>query len=76
LKRAKRAPRPSKFVFTVQEVADRLDTSWEHVSGLIDSGEILAFNVAGVGSTREVWRIPREALEKFIAKRSNTGGAA
>jgi excisionase family DNA binding protein len=76
LKRATRAPRPGDYAYCVSEVAKRLGVSASHVSNLIEEGKIFAFNIAGPGTTRKMWRIPVEALEQFKFKQSNFGDEA
>lgn len=52
----------------IKEAASRLAVSPEHVSDLLDSGEIAAANIATPRASRPAWRIPRESLATFEAK--------
>lgn len=51
----------------VSEVADRLGVTVEHVSDLIEEGQLQAFDAGGGG--RKFWRIPVEAYNDFMHRR-------
>lgn len=62
----------SKSPLTVAQAADELGVSQRIVRDLINQYELRAFDASlkpGVGTAR--WRVTREALEAFKAKRSN-----
>lgn len=61
-------------VYTIQQVADLLGCSKQHVINAIDCGELEAINI-GLGAAR-VWRIEFSAFDRFKAGKSslNLGG--
>lgn len=66
-KPGKAANQPAAYI--VLEVARRLRVSDMHVTGLIESGELHAFNI-GTGS-RNHWRISPESLQQYRDRRSS-----
>lgn len=60
--------RPVLFVW---ECARQLRISERHVIDLIEEGKLRALNIAGANATdRKFYRIPVEALEAFLDRRS------
>ena len=55
---------------TTSEVAARLCVNIDMVTGYINSGELLAINVARKGRARPRWRIPADALAAFEQSRA------
>jgi excisionase family DNA binding protein len=61
-------------LFTISEVAQRWHCSQRHVRRLIDSGELLAVDLAtSTGSARgqAMLRVPHEAVAKFERRRQS-----
>ena len=54
---------------TPPQAADVLQVDPDTVRGWIESGELVASNLASRSATRPRWRISREALEEFLAGR-------
>jgi hypothetical protein len=59
---------PGRTTLRVQEVADALSLSVNHVIDLLEEGRIIGVNTAGAGSktTRAQWRIPCASYDTFI----------
>lgn len=55
-------------VLYVGEVAMKLRCTEQHVSDLIEEGQLQGVNIAGPGQ-RKCWRIPVEAYEAFLERR-------
>jgi len=72
---ARRVQRQNQHVYRVSEVARRLKTSDTHIINLIECGQLEAIDASG-GAPRKMWRVPREALERFQARNNSltTGG--
>jgi len=51
-------------VLMVQEVAERLRISEQHVIDLIEEGKIQGINIGGHG--RHYYRIPKEGFEAYV----------
>jgi len=61
-----------KKFLTSHEAATELDVRRPQVLNLISSGQLKAIDVSvDPKSKRPSWRIPREALDEFIANRVN-----
>ena len=58
-------------VLTVGEVAEALRYTPEHVIGLIEAGQLKAFNFAVKTASRPSYRIPRSSFEKLLRVKSN-----
>lgn len=58
-------------VLTVGEVADALRYTPEHVIGLIEAGQLKAFNFAVKTASRPNYRIPRSSFERLLRVKSN-----
>jgi excisionase family DNA binding protein len=56
-----------RTVLCVWEVAERLSVTEQHVTDLIEEGQLQAVNVGGGG--RNFWRIPVMAYERFLKER-------
>jgi excisionase family DNA binding protein len=56
-------------VYTIQQVADLLGCSKQHVINAIDQGELEAVNI-GLGVAR-VWRIEFSAFDRYRARKSS-----
>ena len=71
----RRANRRNQHIYMVGEVARRLRVSDMHVLNLIECGQLEAIDTSGGGS-RRMWRIPREAFERFQTRNGSmtTGG--
>jgi excisionase family DNA binding protein len=54
---------------TVQQAAELLAVSVDHVGVLIRSGELPASDISRPGSRRPLWRIADEDLAAFLARR-------
>jgi hypothetical protein len=54
-----------------RQVAEQLVVAPEKILALIESGELLAVNVASAGSSRPRWRISQEAFDQFLQRRQN-----
>jgi len=69
--------RQNQHIFTVGEVARRLRVSQQHVINQIECGQLEAIDVSGRGK-RSLWRIPREAFERYKVRNSSmtTAGGA
>jgi excisionase family DNA binding protein len=62
----------AKQWLSITEVAELLGVSGEHVRCLIDSGRLEAVDVSlHPGRKRATWRVSAEAIEKFVAQRTN-----
>jgi excisionase family DNA binding protein len=59
----------NRTVLYVDEVAQKLDCSKQHVLNLIESGDLGAINIGT--STANFFRIPIGEWEKFLRKRSS-----
>ncbi len=55
---------------TVPEVAKQIRVAPGKVRTWIDSGELVAANVASAGSSRPIWRIAADDLAAFLQSRS------
>lgn len=54
---------------TLQEIADKLACTSEHVIHLIEDGSLPAIDIKGPGAKRNLWRVPVESYRQFIASR-------
>jgi excisionase family DNA binding protein len=59
-------------LLTVKQVAERLQLSDDAITGLIARKAIRAIDVSTPGSRKPRWRIKPEALDDFLATRTNT----
>ena len=59
------------LLLTVKEAADQFRCSAAHIRRLIDSGELDAIRL-GNGS-RSPFRVPRQALESYVARKLEQG---
>lgn len=57
--------------YTPPQVAEKYGVKPETVRSWIASGELEAVNLASPKSTRSRWRVMPDALERFLAGRSN-----
>ena len=62
------APRVMCEHLSPEDVAKLLNVSDKHVRNLIATGELEAVNI---GTTKKLWRVSAEHLERFRAARSN-----
>ena len=58
-----------RLVLCVQEVAQDLRITRQHVIRLIEEGRMDAINVNGIPGRRNCWRIPIEAYQAFLKQR-------
>lgn len=65
---------PGRTNLTIPEVARVLEIDAKHLIDLIREGIIGAIEITGRGnlSSRERWKIPVEAYDDFVRRRSNT----
>lgn len=66
-------PKPPRYL-TVRDVAARYGVGPRKVLGWIDSGELLAVNVAADGAAGKTYRINPAALAKFEKARAAKAG--
>jgi Helix-turn-helix domain len=64
---------PGRYAVSVPECAEWLHVTEQHVTNLIDRGELIAINVAVGECDRRLWRIPVRGLAAFIRRRNNAG---
>lgn len=57
-------------LFTTAEAAKLLSTSKDRILDWIRCGDLTAVNIKAPGSVRATWRIPEDALAKFLAVRA------
>ena len=57
--------------YTVKEVAEKLKASENSVYNMIESGVLEAFKIGTKESKKPVYRISRDALERFMGKNTN-----
>lgn len=58
-----------RTVLYLDEIAEKLDCSKQHVINLIESGELGAINIAN--ATAKFYRVPVGEWEKFLNKRAS-----
>lgn len=54
----------------IDQVADYLNCTDRHVAHLINSKALPAINVAGPKSPRKLYRVERQAVAAFVARRN------
>lgn len=57
-----------RSVLTVAEIAEQLCCTPRHVTSLIDSGELVAIDISGKGTSRMRARVPVEAWRDFVVR--------
>jgi len=53
-----------RSVLLVSEISKKLGLTDQHVLNLIEEGKLIALNVGG--GSRNFWRVPMEAYEKYL----------
>ena len=62
--------------YSIERIAKRFGVGKHKVYHWIGSGELEAFDVSDPSSPRRQWRATEDALNAFIANRSNTNQVA
>lgn len=60
---------PGRVTLMVDEIAERLGVTAQHLLDLIEEGELVAINLAGKDASRRTVRIPVESYRTFIVAR-------
>lgn len=61
---------PGRTALTVDEIAERLGVTAQHVIDLVEEGALCpAVDVAGKGASRRLLRVPVESYRNFIVAR-------
>ena len=64
------APEPRLYC-TTRQVADELGTSIDRIVDLIHAGQLIAIDISTRTGGKPRWRISRQTLDQFIARRSS-----
>jgi excisionase family DNA binding protein len=56
---------PTPRFLTLDDVADTLNVSWSQVYALVRRKDLIAIQIGGRGQ----WRVEKDELERFIAKK-------
>ena len=59
---------PGRVSLRVDEVAQKLGITGQHVIDLILEGKLLAIDVRGAGASRACYRIPIEAYRDYVTR--------
>lgn len=59
---------PGRVSLRIEEVADKLGVTAQHIIDLIVEGKLQALDMRGQGATRALYRIPIECYRDFIVK--------
>lgn len=60
---------PGRVTLMVDEIAERLGVTAQHILDLVEEGELVAVDLAGKGASRRTVRIPVESYRTFIVQR-------
>jgi hypothetical protein len=63
---------PGRVSLRVEEIADKLSITPQHVLDLIVEGKLQAVDVRGEGSTRACYRVPVESYRDFVVRALTT----
>lgn len=60
---------PGRVTLMVDEIAERLGVTAQHLLDLIEEGELVAIDLAGKAALRRTVRVPVESYRNFIVAR-------
>ena len=58
---------PGRTTLRVEEIAEKLGVTTQHILDLIDEKRLTAMDVRGEGATRATYRVPVEAYRNYVA---------